>query len=105
MNFFKIYFLIGLFVFLSSCGTVKDAFSNQMKNSSDEFLVEKKTPLVMPPEYNELPVPKNKENQTESGNNKIKNLISSEELSSDNSNNVDNSENLEKSILKKIKTN
>ena len=27
------------------------------KSSSDEFLVEKKSPLVMPPDYNNLPVP------------------------------------------------
>ena len=105
MNFFKIFFLIGLFIFLSSCGTVKDAFSNQMKNNSDEFLVEKKSPLVMPPEYDELPVPKDNENQPESDNNKIKNLISSEDVNSGNSNNGDNAESLEKFILKKIKSN
>ena len=28
------------------------------KNESDEFLVEKKSPLVMPPNYEELPRPK-----------------------------------------------
>ena len=106
MNFFKIFFLIGLFIFLSSCGsTVKDAFSNQMKNNSDEFLVEKKSPLVMPPEYDELPVPKDNENQPESDNNKIKNLISSEDVNSGNSNNGDNAESLEKFFLKKIKSN
>ena len=27
------------------------------KNNSDEFLVEKKSPLKMPPDYNELPIP------------------------------------------------
>ena len=30
---------------------MKDGFSNQKKNNSDEFLVEKKSPLVMPPDY------------------------------------------------------
>ena len=32
------------------------------EKSTDEFLVEKKSPLVMPPEFNELPVPKSSEN-------------------------------------------
>ena len=98
-------FLLYLFFTLVSCGTVKEGFKNQKKDSSDEFLVEKKSPLVMPPEYNELPVPKDKENQTQSDNNKIKNLISSEDVNSGNSNNGDNAESLEKVILKKIKSN
>ena len=39
---------------LSNCSTVKEAFDPQRKNSSDEFLVEKKSPLSMPPEFNEI---------------------------------------------------
>ena len=42
----------------NSCGTVKKAFDPERKNSSDEFLVEKKSPLSMPPNLNELPIPK-----------------------------------------------
>ncbi len=50
--------LIGfLLLFLSSCSTLKDGFESQRKNSTEEFLVEKKKPLVMPPEYNKLPLP------------------------------------------------
>ena len=45
---------------LFSCGTVKEAFDPN-KNSGDEFLVEKKSPLTMPPNFDELPVPKNNE--------------------------------------------
>jgi len=45
MKKFKIYTLILLsFIFLQSCGTIKEGFSSQKKNSSDEFLVEKKSP-------------------------------------------------------------
>ena len=29
------------------------------KNNSDEFLVEKKSPLVLPPEFSDLPTPEN----------------------------------------------
>ena len=41
-----------------NCSTIKEGFGSQKKNSTDEFLVEKKSPLVMPPEFNELPAPK-----------------------------------------------
>ena len=43
MRHLKIIILSNLFLFLLSCGTVKEGFSNQKKNNSDEFLVEKKT--------------------------------------------------------------
>ena len=54
-NFFLILNLI--FVMLTSCGTIKEGLSMQKKDNSDEFLVEKKSPLLMPPDFDELPVP------------------------------------------------
>ena len=50
-----IYFLI-LLIF-ASCGTIKEGFSNQKKDNTDEFLVEKKNPLKLPPDYEKLPLP------------------------------------------------
>jgi len=44
--------------FLSACQTARDGFTLKKKDESDEFLVEKKSPLVMPPNYEELPRPK-----------------------------------------------
>ena len=59
MRYLKIIIIIlSTSLFLFSCSGLKKGFSNQKKNNSDEFLVEKKTPLVMPPNYNELPEPK-----------------------------------------------
>ena len=57
MKYYKILFCFCLILFVQSCATVKEGFSNQKKNNTDEFLVEKKAPLVMPPNYNELPIP------------------------------------------------
>ena len=37
------------------------------KATTDEFLIEKKNPLVLPPDYSELPVPR-KEKKKNSGN-------------------------------------
>ena len=50
-------FLI-IFLILNACKLLKDGFRSQKKNSIDEFLVEKKSPLVMPPDFDELPLPK-----------------------------------------------
>ena len=60
MKYFKILIFFQLILFLYSCSTIKEGFTNQKKTSSDEFLVEKKSPLVMPPDYNDLPVPESK---------------------------------------------
>ena len=76
-----------------------------MKNSSDEFLVEKKSPLVTPPEYNELPVPKINEDEVQSSDNKIKNLMSNQDTNDIQNNNGSVSESLDNSIIKKIKKN
>ena len=98
-----ILFLTIAFLTFQSCETVKEGFTSQKKKSTDEFLVEKKSPLVMPPEFNELPIPKTSNNiaEIESENN-IESLIS-------NNNSPENSEvqneNFENSIIEKIKQN
>ena len=97
---FRTFLLLVFFVTISSCGTVKKAFTNQKKNSSDEFLVEKKAPLVMPPNFNELPKPKEKIEEDKSTNS-IKDLIVEETVNGDDIS-KDNS-NLEETLLKKIK--
>ena len=39
--------IVVLILVLNSCGTLKEGFSSQKKDSIDEFLVEKKSPLVI----------------------------------------------------------
>ena len=75
MKIFKKIILLSFLYILTSCGTLKEGFKNQKKDSSDEFLVEKKSPLIMPPDYNELPVPNAASNQALSEENSIKKLI------------------------------
>ena len=103
MKQFKFYIVLIIVIFLSSCGTVKKGFSNQKKNNSDEFLVEKKSPLVMPPDYNELPIPK-KEN-VEKETNDIKSLISKKKNDETKENLNEKNSTFESSILEKIKNN
>ena len=75
----KIFFLvISLFV-LYSCQGVKDALSGKKYENSDEFLVIKKNPLILPPNFNDLPTRKDvaDTNQVENIENEIEDLISS----------------------------
>ena len=104
----KINILIVIFLtfFLYSCQGAKEALqSKKRSDQSDEFLVQKKNPLAMPPDYEELPTPGNKEvsPETFSENNEVKDLLNIEGDNSSNSNNNDNSSDLESSIIKKIK--
>ena len=50
-----LFLLVAISIFNSGCSSVKEAFDPQRKNGSEEFLVEKKAPLSMPPNFNELP--------------------------------------------------
>ena len=101
MKKFNLLFILGIaLIILSGCNTVKKGFKNPKKNSSDEFLVEKKSPLVMPPEFNELPIPNQNEDTSQKQENNIKNLISDNNGNTDKE--VSNSD-LEGSILSKIK--
>ena len=104
MKYFKISFYLSLVLLIFSCGTIKEGFTNQKKNSSDEFLVEKKSPLVMPPEFNELPKPRNEITQNNLEDNKIEKLLNSSDKSKIPETSGDNL-NLEQSLLEKIKNN
>jgi hypothetical protein len=103
MNKTKNFFLlISILVTVLSCTSLKDGFSSN-KNNSDEFLVEKKAPLVMPPEFNELPVPSNYSIE-DNNENDVKKLITKSETSNPDMGNSENTNsNLEESILEKIK--
>ena len=97
LNFTKFIIIV---LFLSSCGSV---FKNPKKDNSDEFLIEKKMPLKMPPAFNKLPVPGEK-NQAK--NNEIKSLISkSENSTNEKSKSEEVSQDTKDSLLEKIKKN
>ena len=93
--------------FLSSCGGTKDFLTNAKKSGGDEFLVEKKQPLTMPPNFDDIPVPMSEELeeislQEDASQAEISDML--KELEGENSQNTEEiSGNLENSILKKIK--
>lgn len=101
------FYFFSVLLLLGACQSVKDGLTGQKKNNSDEFLVEKKNPLILPPDFEKLPKPKalmvedkqNNEIDLKSiitkSNTKIKEKSIDKTLS----------DSLEKSILEKIKSN
>ena len=104
MKIFKNFVIINSLLLLLSCSVVKDGFQNPKKKSSDEFLVEKKSPLVMPPEFNKLPIPENNDQDSNSDQKTIKDLLNESDDKTSVLNN-DTNESLEKTLLEKIKKN
>ena len=105
INHIKFSFLIILStILLSNCGSVQKAFDPQNKNTSEEFLVEKKSPLSMPPSFEELPVPSNEKVDKESQINNIESLIT-KESKNEKLETVESDKDFEQSILDKIKNN
>ena len=102
-NFF---FIILMFNFLVSCQSTKDALTLQKKNNTDEFLIEKKSPLVLPPNFNELPVPNSKkfdtENDLSKNNDDVENIVNKNKSLSNKIESDSKTSSVEKSILEKI---
>ena len=101
-------------VLLYSCESTKEALIGKKRSEqSDEFLVEKKNPLAMPPDFEKLPAPGNQEvlPETFSDNKEVKDLLNIEDCDTSvniedcgtpGSNDSDNSSDLESTIIKKI---
>lgn len=97
----KNFLIVCMLLLFSSCSTLKEGFESQRKNSTEEFLVEKKRPLVMPPDYNKLPLP------SESGieETQIENLLEKDKENKNLKSNKNENKTTEKFILDKINTN
>ena len=62
INRIILYFITA--VFLYSCSSLSDAgktLRNEKIRTTDEFLVKKREPLTLPPDYNDLPEPRSKD--------------------------------------------
>ena len=106
MNKIKTTLIIFSLAFLLGCQSLQKSIAPTKKTGGDEFLVKKKSPLVMPPSYNELPKPS--QNQSQDSDNlqdtDIKSLITNKSSEIKNQNDSSNSaSSLESLILKKIK--
>ena len=99
----KYYHLLILGVLLSACNSFSEAgkvLRNEKVNTTDEFLVKKKQPLELPPEYNEIPLPNSKLKKNDNNQENIKKILKAPKQS-EKKNNRSNS--VENSILERIK--
>ena len=96
-----------IFFLASACGetldSVKRGLSGQKTNSTDEFLVEKKDPLVLPPGYHDLPEPGQTKIDEDPDEKSISSILKVENNNQDTSSSE--TMGLEESILKKINDN
>ena len=96
-----------LFNFLQGCQSLKDGLEgNKKSKSAEEFLIEKKSPLVLPPDYSKLPTPKNEEEVSGSNSSEefdLKKVLKKKSDSEFEQNKNANS--LDKNIIEKIKDN
>tara|TARA_Y100000817_G_C16359440_1_gene325305 strand:+ start:42 stop:365 length:324 start_codon:yes stop_codon:yes gene_type:complete len=105
MKIKKITTLLFFVLFLYSCSGAKDALQGKKRSdNSDEFLVEKKNPLTVPPDIDELPVPLDQEEEAQTDDQEdIKKVLKIDENKNTNSESGNENQNsLEKSILEKI---
>ena len=102
----KISLIILLVFFFGGCQSLKDGLEgNKKSKSAEEFLIKKKSPLILPPEFTKLPTPGNvpSENLQETDFDIDKILGNKTEDQNNNKNTSKSS--IENSILKKIKKN
>ena len=97
MKYLKITLLFLFFILINNCQVFRDAMTGQKQKTTDEFLVKKKDPLILPPEYDKLPVPNSKDSRESSS---IRSALKS---SKDSKADAKVSSNLEKMILKELR--
>ena len=110
MKINKLYIIALTFLFIvSACAKLSEGMTGSKRSkSSDEFFVHKKKPLVLPPNFNDMPMPKpTQETQTQNNNdiNDIEDLLKTKKNTNSNTSQSASDKSLENSILKKINKN
>ena len=95
-----------ILLFLNSCGTIGEGLGGSKKKGSDEFLVEKKSPLVLPPSFGELPEPGKEPEENiildKKDTSDIEDIINQSSFTSTSEKSDDTKNSIEQSIIKKI---
>jgi hypothetical protein len=99
----KINLLIIVLFFLVSCGGLDDAgktLRNEKIRNTDEFLVKKRNPLILPPNYETIPEPGAISQKNNNEQDKIKKILKAPQEKSSSKN---SSSSVEQSILNRIR--
>ncbi len=98
----KKFFLFLIFLLPISCAGWQDfesAVTGAKKKTTDEYLIKKKDPLILPPDYDKLPLPGSKTSNREENLN-IENIISGD---SNSEGNTSNKSSVERSIEEELR--
>ena len=101
----KNFIFIFIFIFLSNCQGLKNfkkAMTGQKINTTDEFLIKKKDPLILPPQYDKLPLPKSSDFE-EKEENRVESILKTGKNSEIKKSSSTSS--LEKKILEELRKN
>ena len=91
-------------ILLVSCKSGADGFKLKKKSAADEFLVEKKSPLVLTPDYGKLPQPDSEQSiQSQESEVDIKTLLTDDKNLTSNGDKNSKPSSIEDTVLKKIK--
>ena len=90
--------------FLTVCSQVIEGISLKKKDSSDQFLIQKKDPLILPPNFEKLPDPINNEEVVQKDDTfDIKNILGKTSVKNEtDSKSKKKNVSIEEEILKKI---
>ena len=98
-----ILFITFLIFIVTSCTSMKEAgqvLRNEKIKTTDEFLVKKKQPLILPPDYDKIPEPGSSNKIQNNDKNKIRKILKQSEADQTDMN---KSGSVEKSIIDKIR--
>ena len=102
----NLFFVTLVSLFLFSCTSVQEGLTLKKKENTEQFLIEKKKPLIMPPDFDDLPQPGNLdlENEKVENNNELDldSLIQSSTKSNKENINDEISSEIQKKIDKKL---
>ena len=99
----KTYYPIIILLFLASCSSLEDAakvLKNEKIKTTDEFLVKKRKPLILPPNFEEIPEPGSISETKEEEADKIKKILKIPEAETKTSSKKNS---VEQSVLNRIK--
>ena len=76
MKINKLYIIVLIFLFIvSACAKLSEGMTGSKRSKSfDEFFVHKKKPLVLPPDFNDMPIPKPTQ-ETQTQDNDVEDLL------------------------------
>ena len=91
--------LILIFLILSACGNVGKILRNEKIKTTDEFLVEKKKPLILPPDLDQIPEPGTKVEKKTEEKDALKQILNKNTKENKTS---EKSSSIEESIIKRL---